>query len=487
MGKVTGFKEWRRQGAARRPVRLRVLDYHEIDLERPARQVQEQAGRCIDCGVPFCQQGCPLGNAIPDFNEWVYREHWKHAFEALESTNNFPELTGRLCPAPCEAACVLRINDEPVTIEQIEKEIIERAFGEGWVKPRPPQRLTGRSIAIVGSGPAGLAAATQLRRAGHDVTVYERDDRIGGLLRYGIPDFKLEKWVIDRRVELMRAEGVEFVTHTEAGVDVAWTELKERHDAMLLTVGALAARDLPIEGRELDGVHLAMEYLTQQNRRNAGDELSAAAIDARGKRVVILGGGDTGSDCLGTAHRQGAASTLQLELMPAPPQTPRADNPWPRWPLVLRTSSSQEEGGEREFAVMTDRFTGVDGRVTQLHAIRVDAEHDATGCVSLHARPGTEFAIDVDLVVLALGFNGPATETLVDQLGVELDTRGAIRVDAGFRTSVRGVYAAGDASRGASLVVWAISDGREAARQIDADLLAVGARLPTRGRDAPFA
>jgi len=486
MGKITGFKEWGRKTAPRRAAKLRVLDWNEIYLERTEEQSRAQGGRCMDCGIPFCQQGWPLGNRIPDWNDLVYRDRWHQAHLALESTNNFPEFTGRLCPAPCEGACVLAINDDAVTIEQIEREIIERAFKEGWVQVRPPKKTTGRRVAVVGSGPAGLAAAQQLRRAGHEVSLYERDDRIGGLLRYGIPDFKLEKQVIDRRLAIMQAEGVEFVTSTDVGVDVTWAELKAKYDAILVTVGAQKARDLPIPGRDLDGVHLAMDYLTQQNRTIAGDDVPDQ-IDARGKRVVVLGGGDTGSDCVGTAHRQGAISVTQIELLPAPPEGRSPSNPWPQWPMVMRTSSSQEEGGTREFAVMTKRFTGVDGKVKQLHAMRVQLETDEAGRMRFVEIPGSEFVIDVDLVVLALGFVSPVADSLVEQLGVELDARGNVKVDPGFRTSVPGVYAAGDACRGASLIVWAISDGREAARTVDMDLVQPARpRLPTRGANYSF-
>jgi glutamate synthase (NADPH/NADH) small chain len=488
MGKDTGFKEWARQDAPRRGARLRVLDWKEVYLDRTLEESRKQGGRCMDCGVPFCQQGCPLGNLIPDWNELVYRDRWEQAFVALRSTNNFPEFTGRLCPAPCEPACVLSINDDPVTIEHIEREIIERAFREGWVRPMPPAHETGRRVAIVGSGPAGLAAAAQLRIAGHEVVVFEKDQRAGGLLRYGIPDFKLEKWVIDRRLDILRAEGIRFETGVEVGADLPWAELRGAYDAVLITIGALQARDLSIAGRDLAGIHLAMDYLCQQNRVVSGEtvEPHGSRIDARGKRVIILGGGDTGSDCLGTAHRQGASSTMQIELMPPPSSHRPSDNPWPQWPMIMRTSSSQEEGGVREFALSTQRFAGLDGQVRQLHAVRVAVERDGTGRQRVVELPDTAFALDADLVVLALGFVGPVVGTLVDQLGARLDARGNVWTGDGFRTSVPGVYAAGDASRGASLIVWAISDGREAARSIDADLMQATERLPTRGADSAF-
>ncbi len=490
MGKPTGFLEAGRQGAPQRDVDERLRDYRELYHERASDVVRQQGGRCMDCGVPFCQQGCPLGNLIPDWNDLVYRDRWHEAWLALRSTNNFPEFTGRLCPAPCEAACVLAINDSAVTIEQIEKEIVERAFSEGWVKAPIARSRTGMSVAIVGSGPAGLAAAEQLAAAGHDVTVFEQADRIGGLLRYGIPDFKMEKWVIDRRLDLMREAGVVFRTGVEVGRDVAWATLADEHDALLVAVGATRARDLAVPGRELGGVHFAMDYLEQQNRVVAGDDVPAdgpagARIDAAGRHVIILGGGDTGSDCLGTALRQGAASVTQIELMPEPPQERAPGNPWPRWPHVFRVSSSQAEGGEREFAVMTTALEGTDGRVTGLRAVEVNVSHN-DGRTNIELIEGTERVIPCDLLLLAMGFTGPVADGLHDELGVELTPRGTIATDARFATSAPRVYAAGDAYRGASLIVWAISDGREAARAIDADLRDGTSRLPTRGADRPF-
>jgi glutamate synthase (NADPH/NADH) small chain len=486
VGKVTGFMEWQRTLPEKRAVTERVGDWNEFVLERPLEQIRQQGGRCMDCGVPFCQQGCPLGNHIPDWNDLVYRGRWKQAYERLAATNNFPEFTGRLCPAPCEGACVLAVNVDPVTIEQIEKEIIERAFAEGWVKPSPPRQRTGRRVAIVGSGPAGLAAAAQLNQIGHRVTVFEAADRIGGLLRYGIPDFKLEKWTIDRRVKLMEAEGIEFVTGAEIGRKPTWDKLRAEHDALVIATGALRARDLPIPGRELDGVHLALTYLTQQNRRVASDHVDATPIDAKDKHVIVLGGGDTGSDCVGTARRQGAKSVRQIELLPAPPQHRAADNPWPQWPLVYRTSSSHEEGCEREFALMTKRLSGDDGKLAKLHAVRVEVENKPGGELAFHEQAGGEIELDVELLLLALGFTGPKTDTMVDQLGLKLDERGNVAVNADYSTSVEGVYAAGDAKRGASLIVWAIAEGRETARAIDAYLRQDAPWLPTRGRDEPF-
>jgi glutamate synthase (NADPH/NADH) small chain len=440
----------------------------------------------MDCGVPFCQQGCPLGNRIPDWNDHVFRGNWKKAYLALDSTNNFPEFTGRLCPAPCEASCTLNINQPPVSIEYIEKEIIERAFAEGWVIPKPPRTRSGKTVAVVGSGPAGLAAAQQLSRAGHAVTVFEKMDRVGGLLRYGIPDFKLEKQVIDRRLEMMKLEGVQFRVNCEIGRDVSWSELKASHDAVVVCIGAERARDLEVPGRQLEGVHFAMDYLTQQNRALQGElAVPAQRIDAKGKRVVILGGGDTGSDCLGTAHRQGALAVTQLELLPAPPSQRLPDNPWPHWPAVYRTSSSQEEGGERQFALQTTHLSGT-GRVEALHAAKIRADKGADGRLQLSREEGGELVIPCDLVILAMGFVCPIAEAVSRELGAKLDGRGNLAVDGQFRTSVPGVYAAGDARRGASLIVWAIADGREAARAVDSDLRGVASQLPARGADLPF-
>lgn len=432
----------------------------------------------MDCGVPFCTQGCPLGNPIPEFNDAVFKGRWHEAYLALSATNNFPELTGRLCPAPCEAACVLSVNQQPVTIEQIEKEIIERAFKEGWVKPRAPLGVSGKSVAIVGSGPAGLAAAMQLNHAGHAVTVYERAETLGGLLRWGIPDFKLEKSIIDRRLELMEAEGVTFRTGVDVGGAVSWESLRDVHDAVLLCVGARRARELEVPGRELGGVMQAMGYLEGANRRQM--ERGGASGLATGKRVVILGGGDTGSDCLGTALREGALDVTQIELMPTPPTARLPTNPWPRWPMVFRTSSSQEEGGQRSFGFMTKRLLGVDGRLTALEGIDVRLEAGR-----LVEQPGTERRIDVELLLLSLGFIGPEQHGL-SELGVTFDPRGNIHVGPTYATSAPGIFCAGDAMRGASLIVWAIADGREAARAVDAYLTGQPSSLPTKGTDSPF-
>ncbi|HYO69047.1 MAG TPA: glutamate synthase subunit beta [Archangium sp.] len=486
MGKTTGFMEWQRVPAPKREKSERVGDSREFILPLSAEEAKRQAGRCMDCGVPFCQQGCPLGNPIPDFNDAVYRGKWKEAFLALSATNNFPEFTGRLCPAPCEAACVLGINQDAVTIEQMEKEIIERAFAEGWVHARPPASRTGKRVAVVGSGPAGLAAAAQLNQAGHSVTVYERDDRPGGLLRYGIPDFKLEKAVLDRRLKLMEAEGVEFRCGVDVGREPGFAALREQYDAVVLAMGARKARELEVPGRELSGVVQAMDYLEHQNRVVSGLATLEPRLNAAGRRVLILGGGDTGSDCLGTALRQGAASVTQVELMPAPPKVRAESNPWPRWPLIFRTSSSQEEGGAREFGLMTKRLVGENGQLRALHAVRVEVQREANGAPRLVEVPGSETVYEVDLLVLAMGFTGPDTGLLAEQLGTKLTPRGNVQVDARFATSVDGVFCAGDASRGASLIVWALADGRETAKAVDTYLTREASALPTKGKDCAF-
>ena len=463
MGKVTGFLEIDREQPVRRDKTTRVEDWLEIYEPFPVVKQQEQGARCMDCGVPFCHTGCPVNNLIPDWNDLVYSGRWRAAVQRLHATNNFPEFTGRICPAPCEAACVLGINAPPVSIKLIERSIVDRAWDEGWIQPELPDHNTGKHVAVIGSGPSGLAAAQQLRRAGHSVTVYEKADRIGGLLRYGIPNFKMEKRVLDRRLEQMSAEGVVFVPNTNVGVDVTVDELKREYDAILLCGGAEQPRNLNVPGRELKGVHFAMEFLPQANRRTQGDTVpDDIAILATGKHVIILGGGDTGADCLGTSHRQKAKSIHQLELMPKPPEQRASSTPWPLWPLQLRTESAHEEGGIRQWSVNTIRLEGdADGNVTHLHGVQVAPPP------TFAAIPGTEFTLKADLVLLAMGFLGPVKNGLLEQLGVELDQRGNVKTDAEYRTSVEGVYAAGDLRRGQSLVVWAIREGRQAAAAID--------------------
>ncbi len=465
MGKVTGFLEYTREVPERRPPSERIRDWFEIYRPFPEETLRSQGARCMDCGVPFCHTGCPLTNIIPDWNDLVYRNRWREAIRQLHATNNFPEFTGRLCPAPCEASCVLGINEPPVTIKQIEKSIVDRAFEEGFIKPEPPEIRTGKRVAIAGSGPAGLAAAQQLARAGHGITVFEKNDRIGGLLRYGIPNFKMEKHLIDRRVEQLRAEGVKFQTSAHVGANVPVEDLVKEFDALLLAGGAEQPRDLKVPGRELQGIHFAMEFLPQQNRRCEGDSVpEAEAILATGKRVVIIGGGDTGADCLGTCHRQGALSVTQFELLPKPPDERSPATPWPLWPMQLRVESSHEEGGVRDWSVSTVKFSGDErGRVRELHAVRVDAQ--------LNPISGTQLSMDADLVLLAMGFLGPVKNGPIAQLGVKLDARGNVATDERHMSSVPGVFAAGDMRRGQSLIVWAIAEGRQAAREIDLYLM----------------
>jgi glutamate synthase (NADPH/NADH) small chain len=472
VGKVTGFLEIQRKKPPTRPVAERLRDWREVYLPYPQPELEKQAARCMDCGIPFCHQGCPLGNLIPDWNDLVYRHRWSEAIDRLHATNNFPEWTGRLCPAPCEGSCVLGINDDPVTIKGVELAIIERAFEEGWVGPASPVRRTGKKVAVVGSGPAGLAAAAQLNSAGHAVTVFERSDRVGGLLRYGIPEFKMEKRFLDRRLALMEKAGIVFRTSAHVGVSVPIDELRGAFDAIVLAGGACAPRDLDVPGRELDGIHFAMEYLTLQNKRCEGDFIpDDRFISAAGKRVVIIGGGDTGADCLGTVHRQGAASVHQFELLPRPPDSRAAENPWPQWPNIFRVSSAHEEGGDRVYSVATQRFTGdADGHVRQLHAVTVEMVRDG-GRVDFKPVPGSEFTLDVDLVLLAMGFLGPERAGMLDQLGVRLTERGNVWRDASWMSSVPGVFACGDMQRGQSLIVWAIAEGRSAARGADAYLM----------------
>src|SRR6187401_1015177 len=478
MGKVTGFLEFEREDRDYLPVEERIRNYKEFVLPLPEKDIRDQAARCMNCGVPYCHgtntitntpTGCPVNNQIPDWNDLVYSGHWEEAARNLHSTNNFPEVTGRVCPAPCEASCTLNIEDNPVTIKTIECAIADRAIESGWVKPEPPTHKTGKKVAVIGSGPAGMACAQQLARAGHDVHVFEKFAKAGGLLRYGIPDFKMEKGIIDRRVAQMEAEGVTFHYNTPVGGNYAGAvepqDLLKVYDAVALTGGAEASRDLPIPGRDLDGIHFAMDFLPQQNRRVSSEPLGAAAeILAGGKHVVVIGGGDTGSDCIGTSFRQGAKSVTQLEIMPAPPEHENKGLTWPNWPLKMRTSSSQAEGAKREFAVLTQKFSGVDGKVQKLHCVQVDDKFKPIA--------GTEFDLDAQLVLLAMGFLHPVHDGMLKTLGVDLDQRGNVRANlTDYQTSVPNVFSAGDMRRGQSLVVWAIREGRLCARAIDQYLM----------------
>lgn len=469
----------------KRAVEERLQDSREIYYPFPEEYLIQQATRCMDCGIPFCHAGCPLGNKIPEWNDLVFKERWQEAFNKLSATNNFPEFTGRICPAPCEAACVLGINDDPVTIEQIEKEIIEHAFEAGWVSPTIPAQRTGKRVAVVGSGPAGLACAAQLNEAGHSVTVFERDDRPGGLLQYGIPDFKLEKSVVARRVKLMEASGITFKTGVRVGEDISVDELMA-FDAVVLCIGSTKPRDVGIPGRDLKGVHFAWDYLWQQNKRVAGEPFDIEPIHAEGKNVIVIGGGDTGSDCVGTANRQGAKSVVQFELLPTPPDTRPEHQPWPFYPMVLRTSSSHEEGVDRKWSILTTNFKGENGQLTHLTTVNVEIERDITGRMELNEIDGSKKQWEADLAILAVGYTGPEPNGLLDKLGVALTDRGNIEADENYATSVPGVFAAGDSRRGQSLVVWAISEGREAAAAADAYLMEKTA-LPRKGRgDLPF-
>ncbi|HYD46513.1 MAG TPA: glutamate synthase subunit beta [Phenylobacterium sp.] len=476
MGKTTGFLELERQDRAYAPVAERLRHYKEFTLPLPEPELKGQASRCMNCGIPFCHTGCPVNNQIPDWNDLVYRDQWKTALENLHSTNNFPEFTGRICPAPCEAACTLNIVDTPVTIKSIECAIIDRGWEEGWIRPQLAPRGTGKRIAIVGSGPAGLACAQQLTRAGHAPTVFEKSDRIGGLLRYGIPDFKMEKHHIDRRVRQMEQEGVIFRTNVEIGRDISVQRILDDYQVLVMAGGAELPRDLDLPPHEFEGIHFAMDFLTQQNKRNAGDdELRAApkgAISATGKHVVVIGGGDTGSDCIGTSNRQGAASVTQLEIMPQPPEREHKALTWPDWPLKLRTSSSHQEGAEREFAVLTKRAVGENGRLTGLECVRVEWAKGEDGRMAMREVEGSEFTLKADLVLLAMGFLGPHPEPFVKQAGVELDPRGNVKADTSrYQTSLPNVFSCGDMRRGQSLVVWAIREGRQCAAAIDEYLM----------------
>jgi len=477
MGDIKGFLKVKREAAPYRPVCERVRDFKEVAVLRADVKSRKQSSRCMDCGVPFCHWGCPIGNYIPEWNDLMFRGQWMKAIDVLQATNNLPEITGRICPAPCEYACVLGINDDPVTIREDELDIIERAFKEGWIKPNPPKVRTGKKIAVIGSGPAGLACADQLNKAGHKVTVFEKDDKIGGIMRYGIPDFKLAKTVLDRRVDILKNEGIEFKTSVDVGVDYDVSKLKREFDAICLAGGSRTPRDLKIPGRELGGIYFAMDYLIQSNKKLSGEKIPfGKIIDAKNKKVVVIGGGDTGSDCVGTAHRQGASCVFQIELLPQPPECRTRDFPWPKYPMILKTSTSHEEGGERQWAVSTKKFTGVDGKLKKIFCVRVEVGRDDKGCMLIKDIPGSEFEIEADMVVLALGFIHPE-KGLTSKLGVELDPRGNVKTNENYLTSVKDVFAAGDMRRGQSLIVWAISEGRRAAHSIDKYLMG-STRLP---------
>ena len=478
MGKITGFMEVERSKQPYRPVEQRLTDWGQVMAPWQVDPLKDQAARCMDCGIPFCHQGCPLGNLIPDWNDLVYRDQWQDAIDRLHATNNFPEFTGTLCPAPCEGSCVLGINDDPVNIKAVELSIIDKAWEEGWILPEIAQVKTDKKVAVIGSGPAGMAASQQLARAGHDVTLFERDDRIGGLMRYGIPEFKMEKKVLDRRMQQMEAEGVTFRTNAHVGENISVEELRKEFDAVILTGGACDRRDLPIDGRELKGIHQAMEYLPMQNRLCEGDAKADNFISAKGKHVVIIGGGDTGADCLGTANRQGALSVHQLEIMPKPPVTRAEDNPWPEWPRIFRTASAHEEGVERLYSVSTKEFLGdKNGNVKSLelvrmHMVNVDGRAAVDGGrLQLQEVEGSHESLPADLVLLAMGFLGPEKPGMLEQLGVELDKRGNVVADKNWMTSVEGVFTAGDMQRGQSLIVWAIAEGRSAAKAVDEYLM----------------
>ncbi len=470
MADPKGFLKYGRELPKRRPIEERLHDWIELYQEFPEEKLKKQASRCMNCGIPFCHQGCPLGNIIPDWNDLVYRGRWREALAELHSTNNFPEFTGKLCPAPCEAACVLGINQDPVTIRRVEESLAMRGWQEGWIIPEPPEKRTGCTVAVVGSGPSGLACAQQLNRAGHTVTVFERDEKPGGLLRFGIPDFKMEKWVLDRRIKQMQDEGVTFRCGVNVGVNLSAAELQSQFDAIVLAGGSTRPRDLPVPGRELDGIHFAMEFLPQQNRKVAGSwQEGRPQLSAEGKKVIILGGGDTGADCLGTVHRQGAAEVYQFEIMPKPPTDRDETMPWPNYPMILRTSGAHEEGGKRDWSINTKSFTGKDGKVTHLNGIRVEwSAPGPDGRRKMEEIPGSEFTIEADLVLLALGFLHPQHEGLLQDLGVELDARGNVKATTKeYASSLPGVFACGDMRRGQSLIVWAIAEGRECARNVD--------------------
>jgi glutamate synthase (NADPH/NADH) small chain len=476
MGKATGFMEFDRLERGFRPIEERIKHYKEFIIPLGDADVRTQGARCMDCGIPFCHQGCPVNNIIPDWNDLVYRGEWQRASEVLHSTNNFPEFTGRICPAPCQESCTLNIQDEPVTIKTIECAIVDKAWENGWIKPQPAAHKTGKKVAVVGSGPAGMACAQQLGRAGHEVTLFEKNDRIGGLMRYGIPDFKMEKYIIDRRTKQLEAEGVTCKPNTHIGVDMPATQLLSDFDAVALTGGSEHSRDLPIPGRELAGVHFAMHFLPQQNKRVAGDKIpDDIALNATGKHVIVIGGGDTGSDCIGTSFRQGAKSVTQLEIMPRPPKKEDKNLVWPDWPNKMRTSSSQEEGAKRDWCVATKKITGESGKVKTLHCIRVEWEKNNNGSWKMQEVAGSEFELEADLVLLAMGFVHPIHEGMLDELGIDYDGRGNVKGDTegsdAYKTSIDKVFAAGDMRRGQSLVVWAIREGRQCARAVDEFLM----------------
>ncbi len=468
MGDIKGFLKVKRETTKYRPVCERVKDYGEILVLPKEAHSQEQASRCMDCGTPFCHWGCPVSNLIPEWNDFVYRGHWKKAWELLSCTNNLPEVTGRICPALCEYSCVLGINDDPVTVRENELAITEYAFKKGYVKPNPPKKRTGKKVAVIGSGPAGISCADQLNKMGHKVTVFERADKVGGILRYGIPDFKLEKSIIDRRIRILKKEGINFLTGVNAGIDYKVSKLKKEFDAVCVAGGSRTPRDLNIEGRQLKGIHFAMDYLIQANKRVNGERISPESlIDAKGKRVIVIGGGDTGADCMGIAHRQGANCILQIELLPKPPECRTKDYPWPKYPMLLKTSTSHEEGGERYWSVLTKKFSGEEGKVKKLSCVRVDFVKDEKGCPLMKEAPETEFEIEGDLIILALGFLRPEHNGLLKELGVAFDAKGNVKTDENYMSSVKGVFAAGDMRRGQSLIVWAIQEGRCVASAIN--------------------
>ena len=473
MGDTHGFLKIKREISSYRPVCERVKDYKEVAQLRSDERSREQGARCMDCGTPFCHWGCPIANYIPEWNDLIFRGQWEKAIEMLDATNNLPEITGRICPAPCEYACVLGINDDPVTIRENELAIIEHAFKNGFIKPLPPKRRIGKKVAVIGSGPAGLSAADQLNSAGHTVTVFERDDKVGGILRYGIPDFKLEKRILDRRIKIWEKEGIRFISGVNVGVHLKVSQLKKQFDAVCLTGGSRVPRDIKIEGRELSGIHFAMDYLMQSNRRAGGEKiLPDKLIDAKGKKVVVIGGGDTGADCVGTANRQGASCVVQIEVLPKPAECRTDSHPWPKYPLILKTTTSHEEGSERQWSILTKKFVGPNAHVKKISCVRVDfSQKDDKGCPVMKEVAGSDFEIEADLVILAVGFLHPEHSGLIKELGVELDTKGNVKTDADYSTSVKKVFAAGDMRRGQSLVIWAISEGRAAAHYIDKYLM----------------